>query len=77
MIVATDQGLLYKMQQSAPGKSFIIAPTGGQGATCRSCAHCPWMGMNNMYGMPQGNMWAQQYPNRWSPYGPQSMMWGR
>jgi quinolinate synthase len=26
----------------------LIAPTGGSGATCRSCANCPWMGMNNL-----------------------------
>jgi len=53
MIVATDQGLLYKMQQAAPGKSFVIAPTGGQGATCRSCAHCPWMAMNTIQDLEQ------------------------
>jgi len=47
-IVATDQGIVYKMQQQAPDKEFIMAPTSGEGATCRSCANCPWMGMNNM-----------------------------
>ena len=46
-IVATDEGIFYKMQQVNPGKEFIIAPTAGQGATCRSCAHCPWMAMND------------------------------
>ena len=45
-IVATDRGIFYKMRQMAPGKTFIEAPTAGHGATCRSCAHCPWMGMN-------------------------------
>lgn len=45
-IVATDKGIFYKMQQAAPGKQFIEAPTAGSGATCRSCAHCPWMAMN-------------------------------
>lgn len=45
-IVATDKGIFYKMQQQAPGKLFIEAPTAGSGATCRSCAHCPWMAMN-------------------------------
>ncbi|MEM1190655.1 MAG: quinolinate synthase NadA [Pseudomonadota bacterium] len=45
-IVATDQGIFYKLQQQAPGKQFIIAPTAGNGATCRSCGHCPWMAMN-------------------------------
>ncbi len=47
-IVATDRGIFYKMQQAAPLKRFIEAPTGGQGASCRSCAHCPWMAMNNL-----------------------------
>ncbi len=45
-IVATDQGILYKMRQAAPGKKFLAAPTSGKGATCRSCAYCPWMAMN-------------------------------
>jgi quinolinate synthase len=45
-IVATDGGIFYKMQQMAPDKVLIEAPTAGEGATCVSCAHCPWMGMN-------------------------------
>ena len=45
-IVATDRGIFYKMKQLSPEKRFIEAPTGGNGATCRSCAHCPWMAMN-------------------------------
>lgn len=47
-IVATDRGIFYKMQQAAPEKTFIEAPTGGNGANCRSCAHCPWMAMNGL-----------------------------
>ncbi|WP_462382507.1 quinolinate synthase NadA [Pseudomonas sp. Marseille-QA0892] len=47
-IVATDRGIFYKMQQRCPGKLFIEAPTAGNGATCRSCAHCPWMAMNTL-----------------------------
>lgn len=47
-IVATDRGIFYKMQQTAPGKVFIEAPTAGKSATCKSCAHCPWMAMNNL-----------------------------
>ena len=47
-IVATDTGIFHKMRSLAPGKIFIEAPTGGNGATCRSCAHCPWMGMNTL-----------------------------
>lgn len=46
-IVATDQGIFYKMQQLSPQKQFYIAPTAGSGATCRSCANCPWMAMND------------------------------
>lgn len=48
LIVATDKGIFYKMQQLAPHKRFIEAPTAGSGATCRSCAHCPWMAMNGL-----------------------------
>ncbi len=47
-IVATDSGIFYKLQQAAPEKEFIMAPTSGDGATCRSCAQCPWMGMNTL-----------------------------
>ena len=47
-IVATDRGIFYKMQQGAPDKLLIEAPTAGNGATCRSCANCPWMAMNTL-----------------------------
>jgi quinolinate synthase len=47
-IVATDLGILYKMRLAAPGKTFIEAPTAGSSATCKSCAHCPWMAMNGL-----------------------------
>ena len=47
-IVATDNGIFYKMKQAAPSKKFIEAPTGGIGATCSSCAHCRWMAMNGL-----------------------------
>lgn len=47
-IVATDQGIFHKMQREAPGKTFVAAPTAGNGAACRSCAHCPWMAMNGL-----------------------------
>ena len=50
-IVATDNGIFYKMKQAAPGKTFIEAPTVGEGATCVSCAHCPWMEMNSLQGL--------------------------
>lgn len=50
-IVATDQGIFFKLQQAAPNKQFLIAPTAGEGATCRSCANCPWMAMNDLEGL--------------------------
>lgn len=48
LIVATDTGIFYKMQQACPDKEILAAPTAGNGATCRSCAHCPWMAMNGL-----------------------------
>ena len=51
LIVATDRGIFYKMQQMVPNKTLIEAPTAGEGATCRSCAHCPWMAMNELDGI--------------------------
>lgn len=53
LIVATDKGIFYKMQQAAPDKEFIEAPTAGAGATCRSCAHCPWMALNELENLAQ------------------------
>ncbi|MEZ5543412.1 MAG: quinolinate synthase NadA [Pseudomonadota bacterium] len=47
-IVATDNGIFYKMKQAAPDRIFMEAPSAGAGATCESCAHCPWMAMNNL-----------------------------
>lgn len=47
-IVATDRGIFHKLRQRNPDKRFIEAPTAGEGATCRSCAHCPWMAMNEL-----------------------------
>lgn len=47
-IVATDSGIFHKMREMAPGKNLMEAPTAGEDATCRSCAHCPWMAMNGL-----------------------------
>lgn len=47
-IVATDKGIFHRLRQLAPEKEFIVAPTAGNDATCRSCAHCPWMAMNSL-----------------------------
>jgi quinolinate synthase len=52
-IVATDNGIFYKMLQAAPDKTLIEAPSAGIGATCRSCAHCPWMAMNSLRNLVQ------------------------
>jgi quinolinate synthase len=48
LIVATDFGLFYKMHEAAPDKELIAVPTGGDSASCVSCAHCPWMAMNSL-----------------------------
>jgi quinolinate synthase len=47
-IVATDGGIIHQMRKLSPQKHFIEAPTAGNGATCKSCAHCPWMAMNGL-----------------------------
>jgi quinolinate synthase len=47
-IVATDNGMMHKLRTQNPGKVFIEAPTSGKSATCKSCAHCPWMAMNGL-----------------------------
>ena len=50
-IVATDNGMMHTLRQQNPGKVFIEAPTAGNSATCKSCAHCPWMAMNSLAGL--------------------------
>jgi quinolinate synthase len=50
-IVATDNGIFHKMKKLAGDKQLIEAPTAGVGATCESCAHCPWMAMNSLYNL--------------------------
>jgi quinolinate synthase len=52
-IVATDAGIFNKMRQLAPEKIFLEAPTVGEGATCQSCANCPWMGMNSLQNLAE------------------------
>jgi quinolinate synthase len=47
-IVATDNGMMHKLRTLNPGKLFLEAPTAGNSATCKSCAHCPWMAMNGL-----------------------------
>jgi quinolinate synthase len=50
-IVATDNGMMHKLRTLNPGKVFHEAPTAGNSATCKSCAHCPWMAMNGLAGV--------------------------
>ena len=52
-IIATDNGLMHRIRQLAPNKTLIEAPTAGDSATCKSCAHCPWMAMNALQGVVQ------------------------
>lgn len=52
-IVATDDGIFWKMHQLAPDKKLISAPTAGVGATCESCAHCPWMAKNALQNLEE------------------------
>ncbi|AFP85869.1 quinolinate synthetase [secondary endosymbiont of Heteropsylla cubana] len=54
IIIATDRGIFYKMQQACPDKNLLAAPTAGEGAACQTCAHCPWMAMNGLKGIVAG-----------------------
>ena len=53
-IVATDRGIFHQLRRRNPGKTFIEAPTSGDGATCRACSHCPWMAMNELHVLRDG-----------------------
>ena len=50
-IIATDNGMMHKLRTLNPEKVFFEAPTAGNSATCKSCAHCPWMAMNSLAGL--------------------------
>lgn len=52
-IVATDNGIFHKMKSIAGNKRLIEAPVAGVGATCESCAHCPWMAMNSLHNLAE------------------------
>ncbi|MBS4056894.1 MAG: quinolinate synthase NadA [Bacteroidales bacterium] len=43
-IVATESGILHKMQQESPGKQFFVVPSD---ETC-SCNDCPYMKLNTL-----------------------------
>lgn len=62
-IVATDRGIFHKLRKESPGKRFIEAPTAGDGATCRSCAHCPWMAMNELQALADTLERLDESPN--------------
>lgn len=47
-IVATESGILYKMQKAAPDKEFLFAPTSPLSSSINCEANCPWMKMNNL-----------------------------
>ncbi|HSS65153.1 MAG TPA: quinolinate synthase NadA, partial [Gammaproteobacteria bacterium] len=47
------RGIFHKMKEYAPDKTLLEAPTAGEGATCESCAHCPWMAMNGLRNLVQ------------------------
>ena len=36
-----------------PNKEFFEAPTAGNGATCKSCSQCPWMGLNSLQNLEE------------------------
>ncbi len=62
-IVATDRGIFHKLRKTSPHKRFIEAPTAGDGATCRSCAHCPWMAMNELQALADTLEGLDESPN--------------
>ena len=46
-------------------KTLIEAPTAGNSATCKSCAHCPWMAMNSLQGLdPSRPLFVSLNPSR-------------
>ena len=38
----------YQLIKNNPDKEFYETPTAGEGATCKSCSQCPWMGLNSL-----------------------------
>ena len=78
-IVATDNGIFHKMHAAAPGKLLLEAPTAGEGATCTSCAHCPWMAMNGLRNLAaragerrQRNPYRGIHPRQGTPVDPEN-----
>ena len=48
-IVATESGILYKMQQSAPHKTFIPAPPEDSTCACNECNYMKLITMQKLY----------------------------
>lgn len=53
LIVATDRGIFYKMQQAVPEKNCLKRPRLARG-DLPCCAHCPWMAMNGLKAIAEG-----------------------
>src|SRR5437879_9219134 len=47
-IVATDNGMLRRLRMLMAEHRLLEARTARASATCKSCAHCPWMAMNGL-----------------------------
>jgi quinolinate synthase len=48
-IVATEAGILHKMQQAAPGKTLIPAPPDDEGCACNICPHMKRNTLEKLY----------------------------
>ena len=44
---------VYVEGKDNPNKEFYEAPTAGEGATCKSCSQCPWMGLNSLINLKE------------------------
>jgi len=48
-IVATEAGILHKMQQAAPGKTLIPAPPDDESCSCNVCPHMKRNSLEKLY----------------------------
>jgi quinolinate synthase len=48
-IVATEAGILHRMQQAAPGKTLIAAPPEDESCSCNVCPHMKRNTLENLY----------------------------
>jgi quinolinate synthase len=48
-IVATEAGILHKMQQAAPGKTLIPAPPDDESCSCNICPHMKRNSLEKLY----------------------------